>query len=174
MATYQFLTYVLPKNPIETKYSGIPKRLEIKHAEWDRYWENYNDEPEPQFEDVFSIKWWKGIPIDIIGLRNDIDKIIPRASWNNESWKIENGNVDHDVSIDFNEKERFIELFSFRTDLRDSTLVFLNSMLELCDRNDWVLMDKDGNLSEAKIQDLGKLVKKSPKYGFISNLDKFD
>jgi hypothetical protein len=30
MATYQFLTFVLPRKPIEEKYGGIPKQLEIK------------------------------------------------------------------------------------------------------------------------------------------------
>jgi|GEM_PF-2916141 len=34
MAINQFLTFVLPRKPIEEKYGGLPKQLEIKHAEW--------------------------------------------------------------------------------------------------------------------------------------------
>ncbi|TWO30425.1 hypothetical protein E1J38_014715 [Seonamhaeicola sediminis] len=60
MAINQFLTFVLPKKPIEEKFGGIPKQLEIKHSEWEKYWENYdmelNDAPEPEFEDAISTK----------------------------------------------------------------------------------------------------------------------
>lgn len=177
MATYQFLTFVLPRKSIENKYGEIPKQLEVKHAEWEKYWNNWNMElnkaPEPEFEDAISTKWWKGIQINIAELRNDIDKIIPRATWNNESWKIENGEVDHDLSIDYNEKENFIEDFRFRTDLRDSKLDFLNSMLELCNRNDWILMDENGNLSEPKIESLAELIKESRAHMFITNPEEF-
>ncbi|WP_299782790.1 hypothetical protein [uncultured Formosa sp.] len=177
MATYQFLTFVLPRKPIEKKYGGIPKQLEIKHAEWEKYWENYdvemNEAPEPEFEDAITTKWWKGIQINIAELRNEIDQIIPRASWNNESWKIENGEVDHDLSIDYNEKENFIDDFRFRTDLRDSKLNFLNSMLELCDRNDWILMDENGNLCNPNIRELAKLLKNSKAHLFITNPTEF-
>tara|TARA_R110002049_G_scaffold297788_1_gene487143 strand:+ start:64 stop:612 length:549 start_codon:yes stop_codon:yes gene_type:complete len=179
MAIYQFLTFVLPRKPIETKYGGIPKQLEIKHAEWEKYWDNWNMElneaPEPEFEDAISTKWWKGIQINIAELKNEIDKIIPRASCNNESWKIENDEVDHDLSIDYNEKENFIEDFRFRTDLRDSKLNFLNSMLELCDRNDWILMDENGNLCNPNIIELAELLKNSKAHLYITNpTDFFD
>ena len=177
MATYQFLTFVLPRKPIEKKYGGIPKQLEIKHAEWEKYWDNWNMELNeaagPEFEDAISTKWWKGIQINIAELRDEIDKIIPRASWNNESWKIENGEVDHDLSIDYNEKENFIEDFRFRTDLRDSELNFLNSMLELCDRNDWILMNEDGNLCNPNIKELEELLKISKAHLYITNPTKF-
>ena len=177
MATYQFLTFVLPRKPIEEKYGGIPKQLEIKHAEWEKYWENYdvelNEATEPEFEDAISTKWWKGIQINIEELRNEIDRIIPRASWNNESWKIENGEVDHDLSIDYSEKENFIEDFRFRTDLRDSKLNFLNSMLELCDRNEWILMDENGNLCNPHIKELAELLKISKAHLYITNPTEF-
>ena len=177
MATYQFLTFVLPRKPVETKYGEIPKQLEIKHAEWEKYWDNYdvelNNAREPEFEDAISTKWWKGIQINIAELRNEIDKIIPRAAWNDESWKIENGEVDHDLSIDYNEKDNFIEDFRFRTDLRDSKLKFLNSMLELCDRNDWVLMDENGNLCNPDIKEFAELIKKSKAHLYIINPSKF-
>ena len=79
MATYQFLTFVLPKKAVENKYGQIPKQLEIKHAEWEKYWDNWdmeqNDAPEPKFEDAISTKWWKEIPIDIEKLKSEIDKL---------------------------------------------------------------------------------------------------
>ncbi len=178
MATYQFLTFVLPKKPIEEKYGGIPKQLEIKHAKWEKYWENYdmelNEAPEPEFEDAISTKWWKGIEIDIADLRKDIDKIITRAKWNGgTSWKTENSRFDHDLSIDFKDQENYIEDFRFRTDLRDPKMDFLNSMLELCNRNSWILMDEKGNLSEPKIQNLMELIKISQAHLFVTNPNEF-
>ena len=177
MATYQFLTFVLPRKSIEKKHGGIPKQLEIKHAEWEKYWDNWdmelNEAPELEFEDAISTKWWKGMPINITELRNEIDKIIPRNTWDNESWKIENGKVDHDLSIDYNEKENYIVDFRFRTDLRDSTLTFLNSMLDLCDRNEWILMDNNGNLCNPNIRELAELIKGSNPGRFLRNPNEF-
>ncbi|QNJ98152.1 hypothetical protein [Constantimarinum furrinae] len=178
MAINQFLTFVLPKKPIEEKYGGIPKQLEIKLAEWEKYWENYdmelNDEPEPEFKDAISTKWWKGIEIDIVELRKDIDKIITRAEWNGgTSWKTGKAEFDHDLSIDFNDKENYIEDFRFRTDLTDSTLIFIKSMLDLCEKNEWILMDDKGNLCEPKIQNLVELIKESRAHLFITNPDQF-
>ncbi|GAA3578040.1 peptide chain release factor-like protein [Snuella lapsa] len=70
MVTNQFLTFVFRKKPIEDKYDEISKQLEIKHTEWEKYWENYdmelNDASEPEFDDVISIKWWKRIDINIL------------------------------------------------------------------------------------------------------------
>lgn len=157
MAINQFLTFVLPKKPIEEKYGGIPKQLEIKHAEWAKYWENYqmdlNEAPEPEFEDAISTKWWKEIEIDIVELRNNIDKIITRAEWNGgQSWKTEKAEFDHDLSIDYNDKGNYIEDFRFRTDLTDSTLTFIKSILDLCDKNKWILMDDKGNLFSPDIE----------------------
>jgi len=178
MATYQFLTFVLPRTPIEKKYGGIPKQLEIKHAEWEKYWENWdmksNDAPEPEFKDAISTKWWKGIQINIENLKNNIDRIITRAEWNGgKSWKTENSEFDHDLSIDFNETENYIEDFRFRTDLRDAKLKFLNSMLELCDQNEWILMDENGNLCNPNIRELVELIKESKAHLFITNPSEF-
>ncbi|MFS4484396.1 hypothetical protein ACKGJY_15385 [Hyunsoonleella sp. 2307UL5-6] len=173
MAIYQFLTFVLPKKSIEEKYGEIPKQLEIKHAEWEKYWDNWdvdsNETPEPEFKDAISTKWWKKIQVNIDELRYELDKIIPRASWDNESWKIENGKVDHDVGIDFNKEEQFIEDFRFRTDLRDTELNFLNSMLSLCERNEWILMDENGNLCNPNIKELAELIKDSNPDRFMRN-----
>ena len=178
MATYQFLTFVLPKKSIQQKYGGIPKQLEIKHAEWEKYWNDFdmelNEVPEPKFQDAISTKWWKEIHIDIKELRNNIDKIITRAEWNNgKSWKTENGEFDHDLSIDYNESENYIEDFRFRTDLRDSKLDFLNGMLNLCKGNEWILMDENGNLCNPNINELKKLIKCSRAHLFITNPSKF-
>jgi len=81
--------------------------------------------------------------------------------------------IDHDLSIAYNEKENFIEDFRFRTDLRDTKLDFLNAMLELCDRNNWILMDENGNLCNPNIKELAELLKNSKAHLYITNPTKF-
>ena len=81
--------------------------------------------------------------------------------------------AERDLSIDFNEKENYIEDFRFRTDLTDSTLTFIKSMLDLCDRKEWILMDDKGNLCEPKMQNLAELIKDSDADRFFRNPTEF-
>ena len=180
MAINQFLIFVLPRKPIEEKYGLIPKQLEINHAEWEKYWENYdielNEAPEPDFEDARTFKWWKDVSVDRNYLEQKIDKFISRTDWGeieDLNWKSEKSDFDHDVSIDFDFELNYIQEFQFRTDLNDPTLTFLKSMLDLCDRNDWILMDDKGNLSEPNIKSLAKLIKDSDANGFLRNRTEF-
>jgi len=173
MAIYQFLTYVIPKKGLIQKLGEIPAELEIKHSEWEKFWENFtgdiDDDIEPEFEDARTIKWWKYEKIEIQKLRAEIDKIIPRSNWSNNSWKIENSKIDHDLEIDWNEKRHYIEEFQFRTDLTDTSLKFLNSMLKLCIENEWILMDENGRLCEPKMEDLIEFIKGSNPDRFLRN-----
>ncbi len=178
MAINQFITYVLPKKAIETKFGEIPNQLEIKHSEWEKYWEKYtasdNEDLEPDFEDARTIHWWKEIKINITELEKEIDKIITRASWTDDRiWKSEKAEFDHDVSIGLNKTNEFIDEFMFRTDLTDNTLNFLNSMLKICEENDWILMDRNGNLCNPNISDLEQLINDSDADRFLRNPTKF-
>ena len=46
-------------------------------------------------------------------------------------------------------------------------------MLDLCDRNEWILMDDKGNLCEPKIQNLAELIKDSDAERFLRNPTEF-
>lgn len=177
MATYQFLLYVLPKKSVKEKYGIIPKQLEINHQGWEEYWEsldiNLEEYPDPDFKDAISTKWWKTISIDYTKLQEEIDSLLPRSNWSNNTWKSENKKVDHDLFIDFNQQENYIEEFQFRVDLRDSSLSFLNSMFNLCLKNEWILMDDKGNLSNPKIEELITLIQGSNADLFIRNPEEF-
>ncbi|WP_025665362.1 hypothetical protein [Aquimarina megaterium] len=174
MAINQFPIFILPKKTIEQKFDRLPAQLEIKHSEWKKFWENYNGEDDPKFEDARTTKWWKEIKVDILNLEKEIDKIITRASWTDGlNWKSEKSEFDHDAYIDINEKGDFIDEFQFRTDLTDKTLTFLNGMLNLCRKNDWILMDVQGNLCNPSIEELLNLTKKSNTHRFLTNPIKF-
>ena len=75
--------------------------------------------------------------------------------------KSEKSKFDHDVFIDFDIKKNQIEEFQFRTDLRDNTLIFLNQMLYLLEKNEFILMDQKGNLCNPNLKELAKLIKDS-------------
>jgi len=46
-------------------------------------------------------------------------------------------------------------------------------MLKICKANNWILMDRNGNLCEPNISDLGKLIKGSDADRFLRNPSKF-
>ena len=98
MAINQFITYILPKKAIELKFGEIPNQLEMKHSEWEKYTESDNEDLEPEQEDARTINWWKEIKINITKLEKEIDNIITRASWTDDTiWKSEKSEFDHDV-----------------------------------------------------------------------------
>ncbi|WP_047547346.1 hypothetical protein [Psychroserpens sp. Hel_I_66] len=178
MAINQFITYILPKKAIEAKFGEIPSQLEIKHSEWEKFWEKYTssdkEDLEPDFEDARTINWWKETKINITELETEIDKIITRASWTDDRiWKSEKAEFDHDVSIGLNNTNEFIDEFMFRTDLTDINLNFLNSMLKICKENDWILMDRNGNLCNPNISDLRQIIKGSDADRFLKNPTNF-
>ncbi|MEI6408345.1 MAG: hypothetical protein WCR52_03085 [Bacteroidota bacterium] len=176
MAIYQFPILIIPRKSVLEKYGHIPAQLEIKEDEWDAFWENYveNDaeDAQPDFEDARTIKWWKNTEINIKYLEHAMDQIITRAAWVKNSdwvWKSEQAAYDHDVYIDFDETANMIEEFQFRLDLTDSSLVFLNSMLDLCVSHDWILMDFQGHLCLPNLPDLVELIKISNAARFLSD-----
>jgi hypothetical protein len=155
MAIYQFLTFIIPQKTIEQKFNRIPKRIKFNTE---------NDER--------TIRWWNGIKININELEKELDQIITRKSWGDKAdlvWKSEKEDFDHDVTIDYNENTRFIEEFLFRADLTDSSLTFLNSMLQICQKSGWLLMDFNGNLSKPNLKDLVRLIKSSDAYRFLKD-----
>jgi len=46
-------------------------------------------------------------------------------------------------------------------------------MLDLCNRNNWILMDDKGNLCEPKFQSLAELIKDSDADRFLRNPTEF-
>ncbi|WP_179320715.1 hypothetical protein [Winogradskyella helgolandensis] len=161
----KFTVSVLPQKKIEERYFGkIPKQLEINYGEWEIYWANYDEEldNEPEFEDAISTKWWKEYYIDIEELKIELDKITLDINFDNK-------NV-HNVKLKYSKQENFIENFQFSIDLIDTDFNFLNSLLELCNQYECLLMDKNnGNLCNPNIRELAKLIEKSNRKKFLKN-----
>ncbi|PIE50141.1 MAG: hypothetical protein CSA38_04940 [Flavobacteriales bacterium] len=172
MAIYQFQTFIIPKQPVQNKFGHIPKQIEIKEDKWNEYWENYdiNIDNQPTFEDARTIKWWKNIDINLEMLKQKISEILPLSDWSEYSWKT-NGQFDHDFDISL--EDNYIKEISFRTDLRDKNGFFLKKILLFCKKNNWILMDVNGNLCNPTMKEYQEIVGKSNANKFIKNPRKF-
>ncbi len=157
MANYQFLTFVIPKKTVEKEFGKIPSKIDfVLNMEGHR-----------------TEKWWKEVSMDFKYLEQKIDMIISRADWaelEDMSWKSEKTRFDHDASIDFDIKNNRIEEFQFRTDIRDDTLIFLNQMFDLMEKNEFILMDQYGHLFNPNLKEFIELITKSDSYRYLNNL----
>ena len=156
MAIYQFYLYTIPS--LET---DIP-------INQDR---NIID----QLEDA-GRSFWSSSSIYSEDLVIEIDKLLPRSNWSTESWKINNGTIDNDASIDVLDGK--LISFSFRSDLTEDGLRFLKVMLRICRKFDLNVFTLKGEFSEPKIESVSKLIKSSRNYQFLVNpiqfLDELD
>ena len=184
MAVWQYQLNIVPKKTILEKYGTIPNELLINNESWEKYWENIVDIenlPEPDFEDANTIKWWTNIKIEINKTAEQIDKLVTRGNWGQDSldsisWK---GNSeieeDNDCFLSFDPKNQIIEDFHFRTDLRkkENITIFLNGMLNLCEQNDLMVFNINGILLEPKSELIFEDLKKSNAVSFLTNPEKF-
>ncbi len=162
MAVWQYQLNIIPKKAIIERYGKIPNELSVDKDGWESYWDNLNDIenlPEPNFEDARTIKWWNNVKIDIKETINKIDNLVSRANWGNtintKNWK---GNSDlkedNDCFLSFDPKHQIIEDFYFRTDMRKvkKSDKFLSGMLRICQDNNLMVYNKNGNLFEPRLE----------------------
>lgn len=157
MANYQLLTFVIPKTAILKEFGEIPSKIDfVLNMEGHR-----------------TEIWWKDVSLDFKHLEQKMDMIISRADWaelEDMSWKSGKTKFDHDASIDFDIKNNRIEEFQFRTDLRDDTLIFLNQMLDLMEKHEFILMDQYGHLCNPNLKEFIELITESDSYRYLKNL----
>ncbi|WGH76788.1 hypothetical protein P8625_06475 [Tenacibaculum tangerinum] len=184
MAVWQYQLNIIPRKAILEKYGEIPKTLFIDFDGWEKYWENvdYNNGfPDPDFEDAKTIKWWANTLLDINDISKQIDKLVARAQWGNESsnsinWKGNSNNYeDNDCYISYNKTKKTINEFQFRVDLRkkENFSLFLKGILELCKKNELMVFNTNGALFEPKIEVIYEDLKKSNAVAFLTDPEKF-
>jgi len=156
MAIWQYLLIVVPENSIDNNYQCIFKNNTTKYL--------------PKTKSFW--KEFEGNPVSII---SEIDQIIPRADWGDETyicWKGNaNNNEDNDASISLSDDKTKIEEFQFRIDLRkvsNITHVF-QSILNLCEANHLVLIDLKGEIFKPKLADILKSMKTSNANAFLTD-----
>lgn len=160
MAIWQYLLIVVPKNSIESNYECIFKNNKTK------FLPNTNS-------------FWKNFDSDISLIISELDQIIPKANWGTDTFICWKGNAnneeDNDASICLSNDKTKIEEFHFRIDLRKSSNInhVLQSILNICKKNQFVLIDIKGNIFKPQLDDILKSMKTSNASTFLSDPIKF-
>lgn len=156
MAVWQYLLIVVPENSITDNYQCIFKNNKTKILpKTDSFWNNFDG--------------------DIPSILSELDQIIPKANWGNETylnWK-GNGNdeEDNDACICLSDDKAKIESFQFRIDIRKSSNIteVLKSVLDLCKKNQLILIDLKGEIYQPNLEDIFKSIKASNATRFLND-----
>jgi len=156
MAIWQYLLIVVPEKSIDNNYQCIFKNNKTEFL------------PETN-------SFWKNFEGDIPSIISELDQIIPKANWGNETylnWK-GNGNndEDNDACICLSDDKTKIEEFQFRIDLRKASNIttVLQGILNLCKKNQFVLIDLKGEIFKPEMQYIMESLKSSNAMKFIAD-----
>jgi len=177
MAIHQFYLTAFPRKGIIEQFGDVPSKLEVDfNKRTENFLENeFNDEID-YLEELMQKCWlfFEPNPKEII---TQIDKKLERENWGNDNtsnkWKTETNNSDNDAWLLTNNEITKIEEFTFRADLRQKNLKFLKEMIDLAKNYDLILMNSKGNLSEPKMNEIGKLIEDSNAFRYVTNPIKF-
>ena len=175
MAVYQFFLTVVPRKGIINLFGEIPSKLEVNNQKKiEKYLNNEYDISESiDIIEETMINCWKFSDLNPNEIITKIDKILPRAEWgnntNSHNWKIETNKVDNDIWISTNKNLDKIEEFTFRVDLREKELKFLQKMIEIIREQDLLLIDVKGNIVKKEMKEIVRLIEISNSYQFVKN-----
>lgn len=175
MAIYQFYIATIPKKGAIQHFGKIPDKFEV---DYQKRTENFlNDEDEIDYFEFIQHKCWKIAEVNSREIIEQIDQKLNRANWGNDkeanTWKIETKEVDNDAWVLTNSEQNQIVEFTFRADLRQPKLKFLNEMIELSKEKELLLIDIKGNVVEPEMAKVIELIKKSDALKFVENPIKF-
>lgn len=155
MAIWQYLLIVVPENSIDKNYNIFKNNETEFLPDTDSFWENFDG--------------------NISSVISELDQIIPKANWGDETylnWK-GNGNneEDNDACICLNDDKTKIKEFQFRIDLRKASNIInvLQSILNLCKKNQFVLIDLKGQIFKPEIESIIEGLKSSNAIKFITD-----
>ncbi|HKO76106.1 MAG TPA: hypothetical protein VJU52_02755 [Flavobacterium sp.] len=163
MAIYQYYLAFVPKIGLIKKNKIIPTQIKISTK--NGCFEANTDE------------YWKLAKINFQDIKVKIDKIVDKADWGNDSdnfnWKTYKNETDNDAWMSINPETENITELSFRADLREPGLKFLNGMLELAKKHEMMLMDRKGNILNPLFNEIKDFIKVSNTFKFVENPEKF-
>ncbi|WDF61294.1 hypothetical protein PQ462_07945 [Flavobacterium sp. KACC 22758] len=156
MAVWQYLLIAVPEDSIDNNYECIFKNNKTEFLpETDIFWKNFNG--------------------DISSIISELDQIIPKANWGNETYLNWKGNgqneEDNDACICLSDDKTKIEEFQFRIDLRKPSNItnILQSILNVCEKHNLVLIDLKGKIFEPKLEDVLGSIKTSNATRFLND-----
>jgi hypothetical protein len=180
MAVWQFNITVIPRKELIEKYGLVPDKLFVDLKERQQHQKDKSENKEiynSDYQDVLTQNWWYLTDISAMEIVHQMDKLVRRANYGSDiwiSWKTyiigDNFKVDNDASLDINDETGKIRGLSFRADLREPSLVFLNKMMELAQLYDWVFMDTiKGFIAHPNKEEVGILIENSNAFKFLQN-----
>ncbi|CAA9199461.1 hypothetical protein [Flavobacterium collinsii] len=155
MAIWQYLLIVIPENSIDKNYNIFENNETEFLPDTDSFWENFDG--------------------NISSIISEMDQIIKRADWGNDTfinWKGNGSNEeDNDAFICLNDDKNKIKEFQFRIDLRKASNIInvLQSILNLCKKNQFVLIDLKGQIFKPEIESIIESLKSSNAIKFITD-----
>lgn len=153
MAITQFKLSVIPRNALIRKLNIIPEKFDVlPKNEW-------------------IIGCWKMEGVQAKGIIPQIDLLLPQihSAATHIGWKIESGTLDNDVWMLIVEETGQIELLDFRANISEQGLAFISEMVSIIRQYNCLLMDRLGNVVEAEMNEVLKLVKISHPLWFENN-----
>jgi hypothetical protein len=146
MATWQFDLHCLPSESVRHFYGKIPTAI-----------------PRVDFDEK---KWWENVVVPI-DLREKLSKLLPpMASWSEQvlKWGTDDGNridlVIHDDSV---------ANFFIRIDVRNISSHFLEELVSLLQRNDWLLISDHGTIIQPSMAELLAAIRESSAFRYVEN-----
>lgn len=163
MAIYQFYLTVIPKQSVLEKFDSVPETIPP------------NTET-GYFESNTEI-FWNTAQVTATEIVKRIDTIVKRAEWGNSdysfNWKTYSLQVDNDAYLSLNKETLYIESLSFRADLREPNLKFLEDMISLGKEYNWLFIDRKGTIAKPYFEEIKTLIKTSNAYRFLKDPDQF-
>lgn len=159
MAIYQYYLAVVPESGILKKHGVKPDAIQVGSST--KYFESNTE------------GYWKEVGVQGENVLPLVDKLLPRASWGNGKttiyWKVKTEEVDNDASMHLEEATLTVKEFSFRADLREQNLDFLMQMIALGKANQWLFMDRSGNLMNPDFEEIKAFILESKTYKFLTD-----
>lgn len=175
MAIYQFYIATIPKKGVIQHFGKIPDKFEVDFQKRTEFF--FNDEDEFDYFEFIQHKCWKIAEVNSREIIKQIDQKLNRANWGNDkesnNWNTETKEEDNDAWVLTNSEQNQIVEFTFRADLRQPKLKFLNEMIELSKEKELLLIDRKGNIVEPEMAKVIELIKKSDALKFVENTIKF-
>ena len=166
MAIYQYHLTAIPRQTILRHWDIIPVKVQV------------HDNPAFDEDDLINVKWWDQEQVDFDTIEKKILDFADQVEWTKRSETVKDfgDNETNDISIAKGEAG-LLEEMSFRIDLREINRSFIDNVLTIVNELDCVLLDRQGNLFEPKVDSLSDNIKKSNAFKFVTNptdfLDKF-
>lgn len=159
MAIYQYYLAVVPESGIVKKYESKPDSIEIDSAT--EYFESNTE------------GYWKEVGSKADQILPLMDNLLKRTDWGDGKtsiyWKVKTEEVDNDASMHLVEGTLTVKEFSFRADLREKNLDFLMNMIALGKANQWMFMDRTGNLMNPDFEEMKEHILESKSFKFLTD-----